>query len=84
MTGPQVLHGSGSSFCMLLSHLYHLQCQYIEQHVTLPETNVAPENGWLEYYFPIGEANDQSTTENSWLEAPLETNMAGWKMDLSN
>ena len=25
---------------------------------TLPETNskFAPENGWLEYYFPIGEA----------------------------
>ena len=24
--------------------------------VTLPETNITPENGWLEYYFPIGEA----------------------------
>ena len=23
---------------------------------TPPETNVAPKNGWLEYYFPIGEA----------------------------
>ena len=23
---------------------------------TLPETNIAPENGWLEYYFPIGDA----------------------------
>ena len=23
---------------------------------TLPETNIAPKNGWLEYYFPIGEA----------------------------
>ena len=22
---------------------------------TLPETNIAPTNGWLEYYFPIGE-----------------------------
>ncbi len=22
--------------------------------VTLPETNIAPTNGWLEYYFPIG------------------------------
>ena len=21
---------------------------------TLPETNIAPENGWLEYYFPLG------------------------------
>ncbi len=24
--------------------------------VTLPEANIAPENGWLEYYFPIGGA----------------------------
>ena len=23
---------------------------------TLPETNIDPTNGWLEYYFPIGEA----------------------------
>ncbi len=23
---------------------------------TFPETNIAPKNGWLEYYFPIGEA----------------------------
>ena len=23
---------------------------------TLPETNIAPKNQWLEYYFPIGEA----------------------------
>ena len=22
--------------------------------VTLPETNIAPENGWLEYWFPFG------------------------------
>ena len=22
--------------------------------VTLPETNIEPENGWLEYYFPVG------------------------------
>ena len=27
-----------------------------EEKFTLPETNIAPENGWLEYYFPIGEA----------------------------
>ncbi len=25
-------------------------------HVTLPETNIAPKNGWLEYFFPIGDA----------------------------
>ena len=24
--------------------------------ITLPKTNIAPTNGWLEYYFPIGEA----------------------------
>ena len=24
--------------------------------VSFPETNIAPKNGWLEYYFPIGEA----------------------------
>ena len=24
--------------------------------ITLPETNIGPKNGWLEYYFPIGEA----------------------------
>ena len=22
--------------------------------ITLPETNIAPKNGWLEYYFPFG------------------------------
>ena len=26
------------------------------QIITLSETNIAPENGWLEYYFPIGMA----------------------------
>ncbi len=25
-------------------------------NTTLPETNIAPTNGWLEYYFPIGDA----------------------------
>ncbi len=30
--------------------------QHASMSCTLPETNVAPENGWLEYYFPIGEA----------------------------
>ena len=24
--------------------------------VTLPGTNIAPENGWLEYLFPFGKA----------------------------
>ena len=26
---------------------------------TLPKTNIAPENGWLEYYFPFGMASFQ-------------------------
>ena len=30
--------------------------------ITLPETNIAPTNGWLEYYFPIGEAYFQGQT----------------------
>ena len=29
---------------------------YRDEDITLPETNIAPTNGWLEYYFPIGEA----------------------------
>ena len=29
---------------------------------SLPETNIAPENGWLEYYFPIGMAYFQVQT----------------------
>ena len=31
-------------------------CHVILPEGTLPETNIAPKNGWLEYYFPIGEA----------------------------
>ena len=31
--------------------------QLEDEGFTLPETNIfAPENAWLEYYFPIGEA----------------------------
>ena len=29
---------------------------YILKYITLPETNLGPENGSLEYYFPIVEA----------------------------
>ena len=29
---------------------------------TLPETNIAPKNGWLEYNFPIGKAYFQVRT----------------------
>ena len=30
--------------------------------VTLPKTNIAPENGWLEYYLTIGKAYFQGRT----------------------
>ncbi len=47
---------------VLLMLLFYslLGCLYISQQSprisgTLPETNIfAPENGWLEYYFPFG------------------------------
>ena len=29
---------------------------------SFPETNISRENGWLEYYFPIGEASFQGQT----------------------
>ncbi len=33
-----------------------LYCKSAALIITLPKTNIAPTNGWLEYYFPIGEA----------------------------
>ena len=30
------------------------QKTWFETTITLPETNIFAENGWLEYYFPIG------------------------------
>jgi len=30
--------------------------KYKRRVITLPETNIAPENGWLEDYFPFGKA----------------------------
>ena len=36
---------------------YHEKPGRTKKHIfTLPEINIAPKNGWLEYYFPIGEA----------------------------
>ena len=32
------------------------------ERYTLPETNIAPENGWLEYSFPFGMAYFQGRT----------------------
>ena len=45
--------GTGGSFpedCQLS------EASYFFVQSTLPETNIAPKNWWLEYYFPIGEA----------------------------
>ena len=33
-----------------------------DQQNTLPETNIFAKNGWLEYYFPIGDAYFQGRT----------------------
>ena len=35
---------------------------FIWKNTTLPETNIAPENGWLEDYFPFGKAYFQGRT----------------------
>ena len=42
-----------------------------KQH-TLPETNIAPENGWLEYYFPIGEPYFQGLPPRKWTNVDPE------------
>ena len=33
--------------------------QSLDRDLILPETNIAPENGWLEYKFPFGMAHFQ-------------------------
>ena len=43
-------------FLIFMVLLFSLFSKYGYILHTLPETNIAPENGWLEYYFPIGEA----------------------------
>ena len=49
--------------CVYYSHLYIFKFINIEKSkITLPETNIAPKNGWLEYYCPIGEAYFQGRT----------------------
>ncbi len=40
----------------LLRHITSGEVMLASPPITLPETNIAPKNGWLEYYFPIGEA----------------------------
>ena len=41
---------------LVLENVFQVLCESLSKHGTLPETNVAPKNEWLEYYFPIGEA----------------------------
>ena len=39
-----------------VQHIFGGDGPQFARHPTLPKTNIAPTNGWLEYYFPIGEA----------------------------
>ena len=48
-TPRQVSAGHGSGYGRLGEDWTWFICS-----ITLPETNIAPKNGWLEYYFPIG------------------------------
>ncbi len=55
--GASVVHPSSSSISILyLSYFASLWQWCITLSGTLPKTNIAPTNGRLEYYFPIGEA----------------------------
>ncbi len=69
--------GNVSSFVnkLLMSQIFVWEWK---EWITLPETNIAPENGWLEYYFPIGMAYFQVRTVSfregsglNWSRAPL-------------
>ena len=35
-------------------HIKIFENHHLENNLTLPETNMAHENWWLEYYFPFG------------------------------
>ena len=55
--GTTLTHTKGRSsdiFCDYSKPFF--QDPGINPSSTLPETNIAPKNGWLEYHFPIGEA----------------------------
>ena len=44
-------------YISILQPKYYQALKQPQFFITLPETNIfAPENGWLEYYFPIGMA----------------------------
>ena len=55
------LHTNGGSFVAKMSgtNKYGTRDPWVlwdcvENTPTLPETNIAPKNGWFQYYFPIG------------------------------
>ena len=45
-----------TNLCMSCDTVDGSEIPNTQPPVTLPETNIAPKNGWLEYHFPIGEA----------------------------
>ena len=49
----------GGCCCFLFCHTFVLREVGHKISETLPETNIAPENGWLEYSFPFGMAHFQ-------------------------
>ncbi len=51
-----VLYASSSILAIILSGSSYFDVGEDEKHwiIILPKTNIAPTNGWLEYYFPIG------------------------------
>ena len=53
----------------------HIYIYYID---TLPETNISPENGWLEYYFPFGMAYFQGRTVSFREGIPWELTYPTW------
>ena len=54
--------------CLIRSHIEVVAARYrnnskeLHSKTTLPETNIAPGNGWLEYYFPFGKDHFQGRT----------------------
>ncbi len=50
------LHQLEKGFRFTYNSMRQKPCNARNLKVTLPETNIAPENGWLEYNFPFGMA----------------------------
>ena len=49
-----IIHSANPTLFSVLQYVVLIKI-YLENY-TLPETNIAPENGWLEDYFPFGKA----------------------------